>query len=103
MTDHCNYTVEVRERGRRLSLERIVDPFVCTRVAPKGWRAAWDVLRGRYEVEVLVNGDRERVEQVMELNPDYIGPAGSASREAWNAQLHGALSRLASDEQREDS
>lgn len=56
------------------------------------------MLRGRYEVEVLVGGDRERIEQVLELNPDYIGPAGSKSREAWNAQLEGALSGLASDE-----
>lgn len=85
------YTVEVRENGKRLDIRPIEDPFVCTRVTAKGWRAAWAVLRGRFEVEVLVSGDRDRIEQVMELDPDYIGPAGSKSRKAWNAQIQGAL------------
>lgn len=91
------YTVEIRENGHRLSHERIVDPFVNARIRPT-WRAAWQVLRGRYEVEVIVSGDRDRVEAVMELDPDYLGPAGSKSRQAWNAQLQGALSRPAFDE-----
>lgn len=86
------YTVEIRENGRRIALERIVDPFISTRVRPT-WKAAWAVLTGKYEVEVLVSGDRDRVEAVMELNPDYLGPAGSKSREAWNARLGEALRR----------
>jgi hypothetical protein len=89
------YTVEVRERGKRTSLTPIPDPFIRTTVYPSGWRNALRVLFRRYEVEVLVGGDRERVEAVMELNPDYLGPAGSKSREAWNRHLQGSLEKLA--------
>lgn len=38
------YTVEVRENGKRVSRERIVDPFISTRVHVRGWRAAWSAL-----------------------------------------------------------
>lgn len=85
------YTVEVRENGNRLSLDPIPDPFISTRVRLRGWRSAWAVLRRGVEVEVIVGGDRTRINAVMELDPDYIGPAGSKSREAWNRQLKGAL------------
>lgn len=91
MSEQRAYTVEVREQGRRLSVEPIPDPFICTRVMPRGLRAAFAVLFRRYEVEVLVGGDRDRIERVLELNPDYIGPPGSPSREAWNTQLNQAF------------
>lgn len=77
-SDTHAYTLEIREDGKRIAYERIVDPFITTSIRPT-WRAAWAVLRGKYEVEVLVSGDRDRVEAVMELNPDYLGPAGSRS------------------------
>jgi hypothetical protein len=89
------YTVEVRENGKRLALTPIVDPFVNTFVHPKGLRAAVRVLFGRYEASVHVSADHATVEAVMELNPDYLGPPGSASRTAWNEQLHAALANLA--------
>lgn len=72
------YTVEVRENDQRLSMESIVDPFIHTRVRPRGWRVALAVLRRRYEIVVIVGGDRERVEEVMKLDPDYLGPHNRA-------------------------
>lgn len=85
------YTVEIRENGHRLSVERIVDPFVSASIKPRGWRAALDALLGRLEVEIIVGGDKDRVEAVMELDPDYLGPPGSESRTAWDAQINRAL------------
>lgn len=91
------YTVECRENGRRLSIEPIPDPFINTTIRPRGWRVALAVLRRRYSVTVVVGGDSATVERVLELDPDYIGPPGSKSREAWNAQLQGELRRFAEE------
>jgi hypothetical protein len=101
-TPELAYTLEIREQGKRLSKAPMPDPFHTTRIRPRGWRVALAVLFRRYEVEVLVGGDRERVEAVMELNPDYLGPAGSKSREAWNAQLERSLLDLAAREAEHD-
>lgn len=89
------YTVEVREGSERLALTQIVDPFINTTVRPKGLRSALRVLLGRYEASVHVNADAATVEAVMELNPDYLGPAGSKSRTEWNARLQTALENFA--------
>lgn len=89
------FTVESRLHGRRISLTPIADPFVCQRVVI-GWR---DLLRGlfrrRLEVETLVSGDREIVEDVMELNADYLGLPQSTRRREWNAGLERALGDFA--------
>jgi hypothetical protein len=89
------YTVEIREQGKRLSLDAIPDPFIRTTLRPRGWRAALALLRGRYELEVLVSSDPVTCNAVMELDPDYLGPAGSPSREAWNAHVQQALGDMA--------
>lgn len=85
-TPEQSYSVEVREQGRRVSLLPIADPFINTTVRPRGWRVAWAVLRRRYEVSVHVDGDRERVNEVMKLShqrpvwPDDVeGEASSRS------------------------
>jgi hypothetical protein len=93
MDDH--YSVRVSENGRPFSTRSIHDPFIHTRVYPRGWRVALRVLLGRYEVEVAVNADPETVEQVLELDPDYLGPIGSPRREAWNTQLNASLAAFA--------
>jgi hypothetical protein len=93
MDDH--YSVRVSENGRPFSTRSIHDPFIHTRVCPRGLRVALQVLLGRYEVEVAVNADSETVEQVLELDPDYLGPIGSPRREAWNAQLNASLAAFA--------
>lgn len=89
------FTVESRVHGRRISLTPIQDPFVCQRVVI-GWK---DLLRGlvrrRLEVETLVSGDREIVEDVFELDNDYKGQHGSTRRQEWEAALERALGDFA--------
>lgn len=90
-----SYTIEYRENDRRLSVEPMPDPFVTATVHVRGWRNALKVLLRRYTVTAIVSADRETVERVFELNPDYLGARGSERREAWNAQLQHALERFA--------
>lgn len=89
------YTVEVREQGKRLDRHAIADPFVNTMVHPRGWRAAWAVLRKRYRVSVHVSADPDRVEDTLELNDDYKGQKGSTRRSEWDAQFHRGLGDFA--------
>lgn len=87
------YTIEIRENDRRLSLEPLVDPFINTTVHPRGWRVALAVLCRRYKVSVHVDGDRERVEEVLKLDPDYLGPHNR--KQFIEGALHDFAARLA--------
>lgn len=89
------YEVEVRENDRRVSIERIVDPFIHTTIHPRGWRNAVRLLFRRLTFTVIVSGDSEIVERILELDDDYLGPPGSESRRKWDEQLQGALHRFA--------
>jgi len=88
------YWVESRVAGRRIDVVLVSDPFVFQRVT-LGWR---DLLRGllrrRLEVEVIVGGDRERIEDVTELDADYLGAQHSSRRAEWDAKIDGALRRV---------
>lgn len=92
------YTITVYVNDKPVTFnEPLTDPFHNTRV-----HIAWRdlvrmLLRGHGEVTVSVSGDRDIVERVLELDPDYLGPPGSPSRTAWNAQLQGALHAFASE------
>jgi hypothetical protein len=83
--------VETRVAGRLVSVVPMSDPFVSQRVTV-GWR---DLLRGllrrRLEVEVIVGGDRDRIEDVTELDAGYLGAQHSSRRAEWNARVNGAL------------
>jgi len=57
----------------------------------RGWRNALRVLFRRYSVTVTVGGDVERVEQVLELDSDYLGAPGSARRDRWDTELNARL------------
>lgn len=85
------YSVETRLDGHRLSLTPIRDPFVNHRVTI-GWR---DLLRGllrrRLVVEVLVDADRELVEDICELDDDYAGRHDSTRRAEWREQIETGL------------
>lgn len=85
------FTLEIRENGQRLSVESMSDPFHNTRIHPRGWRAALGVLLRRYEVTVIVGGDHDIVEDVMELDDDYKGEHGSTRRTEWDGQFQRAL------------
>lgn len=68
------YTLEIRENDRPLSSERMPDPFHHTTIHPRGWRVVLAVLCRRYRLTVIVGGDHERVEEVLKLDPEYLGP-----------------------------
>lgn len=87
------YTLEIRENGRPLDDRPMPDPFHTTMIRPRGWRVLRDVLLRRYEIVVRVGADRETVERVSELDPDYKGAPGSKRRAEWDAELEGALGR----------
>ncbi len=88
------FTVETRVNDRRVSLTPTRDPFVCHRVTI-GWRGLLTgLLRRSLVVEVLVGGDREIVDDVMELDADCLTD-NSTRRGEWNEQIQGALSRAA--------
>lgn len=91
------YFVETRENDRVLAREPIPDPFIHTKLHPRGWRAAWAVLRGRYEVSVLVSADKDTIERVFLLDPDYLGRKGGPRRKAWDASFHEALGGVGDD------
>jgi hypothetical protein len=89
------FTVESRLNGKRIALEKISDPFVFHRVVI-GWRDLLGfILRGR-SIEVVVSGDPEVVEDVCELNSDYLGRQDSSRRQEWNEQIERGLRKLGS-------
>lgn len=81
MNEDNRYFVEVTENGKRLALTPIPDPFIRTVIRPRGVRAAWQVLRGRWEVWVRVDADPETVRGVEAL--------GRETTEAENQQEGG--------------
>lgn len=84
------FTVETRLNGRRIAVRRVPDPFVSTTIAV-GWRDRLRTLFGSLAVDVIVGGDREVVEDVLELNADYLGRRPSTRREEWDAHVEGRL------------
>lgn len=45
-------------------------------------------------VEVLIGADSRTATRLLELDPDYLGPAGSPSRKAWDAALNERLGEM---------
>jgi hypothetical protein len=81
--------------GKALPTVETTDPFVHHRISV-GWP---DLLRGllrrRLEVIVAISADPDMVEDVMELNADYLGTMSSTRRQEWNAQLERGLGDFA--------
>ncbi len=81
-----------------MSLTPVSDPFIhhCVTI---GWP---DLLRGllrrRIEVVVIVGGDSEIVEDVLELNDDYTGRHDSTRKADFRGQINDALFRLGREE-----
>jgi hypothetical protein len=72
----------------------ITDPFVRHRVTIHCWDAIKCLLRnGNITVEVTVDGDNDIVEDVLELDGNYIGH-GSTRRAEFRAALESSLSRV---------
>lgn len=97
------FTLDTYVGDRRVSHERIPDPFVNTRITV-GWR---DLLRGllrrRLVVNVVVGGDGEVVEDVLELNSDYLGGSHSTRRKEWNDHLDQRLGDFAAQQGEHDA
>ena len=51
-----NYHIRITENAHVLDDRDIHDPFITTRIVPRGWRAAWLVLRGKLTFTVKVTG-----------------------------------------------
>lgn len=97
------FEVATRVNGRLNYRRKIIDPFVRTTVKV-GWGAMLSALfrLTRVEVEVRVSGDNGIVEDVMELDANYIGH-GSTRRSEWNASIESALEEHASRDDVEEA
>jgi hypothetical protein len=63
------------------------DPFVRGTIA-LGWRDLLrGLVRGRLEVSMIVGGDRDIVDDVMELDENTLVPGRSTRRDAFNSHL----------------
>lgn len=89
------FTLEIRENDQRVSFVRMPDPFHNTTIRVRGWRAAFAVLRGRCVLTVVVGGDQNIVEDILELDDDYRGAHGSTRRAQWDVSFQQALGDFA--------
>jgi len=93
------YYLSTFVRGRSLDWRKpIDDPFVSTEITI-GWpdllRA---LLRRRLVVRVQVDADRDLVEDVLELDGNYLGP-NCTRRAEFNGQILAALDEMDGDPQ----
>jgi hypothetical protein len=91
------YTIRVTVNGRTVDGREIDDPFVrsVTRVG------LWDMLRailtGRpCEVEMTIGGEKDRLDDVLELDANYLIPNSTRQTE-WRAEMHQKLRGVAVD------
>jgi len=94
------YYLSTFVHGRSLDWRKpIDDPFVSTEITI-GWpdllRA---LLRRRLLVRFQVDADRELVEDVLELDGNYLGLPNCTRRSEFNGQIHAALSDMDGEQQ----
>lgn len=87
------FSVETRVNDRLVSVTFMPDPFMHHRVT-FGWRDLFRGLLRGLEVTVVVSGDPDIVEDVSELDADYLGQPGSSRRQEWDARVDAALRRV---------
>lgn len=86
------YFVTYRIDGRTItSRKRIEDPFIRGTLYVSWWDRLKSLLRRDMVVQVLVDGDPDVVEDVLELNADYLGLGHSTRRAEYRASLHAAM------------
>jgi len=98
------HTYDSRETGPRFSVstfvddvkikeQKVYDPFVRTSVHVSIWDAIKSILkRGYVRVEITVDGDRSIIEDVLELDANYLGH-GNSRREEFRGSIESALSQ----------
>lgn len=87
------FTVETRINGRKLNEVATRDPFVHHRIVI-GWRDLLRFICGGREVTVVVGGDPQIVDDVMELDADCL-TFNSTRRDDWNAHVERGLGDFA--------
>ncbi len=97
------YSVSSRLGGETICDRKpIADPFVRHRVIVHWWDAIKCILRhGNITVEVSVDGDDAIMEDVLELDENYIGH-GSTRRAEFRAGIERALSEVGAEEREGD-
>ncbi len=89
------YHVTVRVGDRTITFrEPMPDPFANTRVTLGWWNVFREALHGhRVRVTVIVDGDPDRVDDVLELDADTL-IANSTRRDAWDSHLNERLAAM---------
>lgn len=81
------FTLSTFVNGRSVDWEEpLIDPFVTTEMRISWRDALRGLLRGGLKVRFQVSGDRDIIEDVLELDNDYIG-VGSSRRREWHTSL----------------
>ena len=90
------YNITTRVNGHVTSFrERIEDPFV-RQLVRVGWRHVLIAALAcrRPVVEVIIDGDPEVIEDVLELDANYLGSMGSSRRREFKSDLNRALGEV---------
>lgn len=91
------YTIQTFIADRFLDVKPLADPFVRHTIRVSVLDAIWSILRhGSVVVSVNINGHQSIVEDVMELDANYIGH-GSTRRAEWTTSIETALREVAND------
>jgi len=88
------FNVETRINGQAIRNQIIPDPFVRTTIR----LAFWDVVKAflferKLHIEVLVNGDEDIVEDVMELDANYLA-SNSTRRKIFHETIETVLAGM---------
>lgn len=88
------YHVTYRVNGKTIAFrEPITDPFISGKVT-LGWRdLLCGLLRGQVSVEVIVGGDKDRVDDVLELDANTL-VTKSSRRLAFDSQIQRTLKQV---------
>lgn len=94
------YHVTYKLNGRVITWqERLDDPFVRA-VLRVSWLDRFkSLLRRDMEVEVLVDADPEVIEDVMELDSNYLASIPNTRREEHRREMHKAMLRMGKEEE----
>ncbi len=94
------FTVETRINGLRLNEVTVRDPFVHHRVTI-AWRDLFRFALGGRSVTVVLGGDPQIVDDVLELDADCL-TFNSTRRDEWNACVESRLRDIAAVEAEHD-